>query len=92
VASTCCVCQKEREGGETFVLTDEEKAAIGPTAPDEIYYCKPCLKVMQDRQGGAQLLKGLYEMGLREAGVGQAQELAKRFHTNLLKGKNGNDN
>jgi hypothetical protein len=77
--------------GETFVLTADEKAAIGPEAPDEVFYCHPCLKVMQDREGGAQLLKGLYEMSLREAGVGPAKEMASRFHDRLLKGDDADD-
>lgn len=87
----CCVCQQEREGGEVFILTDEERSAIGPEAPEELYYCRPCLRVMQDRQGGAELLKGLYEMNLREAGVADPQRFAERFHATLLKDKNGND-
>lgn len=81
----CCVCTQDREGGETFHLTAEEKAAIGPEAVGSLYYCQPCLKIMHDRQKGAQLLKGLHEMRLRELGVVEAEEIANRFLETLLK-------
>jgi hypothetical protein len=84
------VCQKPYEvGGKTFVLTDEEKALMGDDAPDEVSYCSACVKVMEDRTSGAQLLKGLYEMQLREAGVtsGNARKMAQRFHGALTKAK-----
>jgi hypothetical protein len=81
----CCVCTHDREGGETFTLTEEEKAAIGPSAEDEVYYCKPCLKVMQSREGGAQLLRGVYEMRLREIGVARSEVLAEQLYNKLTK-------
>jgi len=85
---TCCVCQKEFEsGGKTFVLTDEEKKAIGESASDEVDYCGPCIKVMEDQEAGAQLLKGLYEMGLRETGVPgtMTRTMSDRFYQRLIK-------
>jgi hypothetical protein len=39
---------------------------------------------MQDRESGAQLLKGFYEMRLRELGVPRAREAAEQFHKKLL--------
>lgn len=79
----CCVCTKVTPG-KPFILTEEEKAAIGPDAPEAVYYCKQCLKVMESIDSGAQLLKGLYEMELASFGVPNAQELSEKFHAQLL--------
>jgi hypothetical protein len=84
------VCNKDYEQGDTFTLTEEEKAAIGPTAPDEVSYCSPCLRVMQDRTTGAELLKGLYEMLLRESGVVEHGVLSQRLYDRLIKPKDEN--
>lgn len=84
--SECCVCHQENPVGTTFQLTEEEKSVIGSQAPDEVFYCQPCLTIMQDREAGAQLLKGLYEMRLKELGVGHAKEAAQQL-LKLLKGK-----
>lgn len=83
---TCFVCQRSFVEGKTFLLTAEEKAAIGSEALNEIHYCLACLKVMQDPVTGPQLLKGFYEMSLREAGVPQeaASKMAARFHKKLI--------
>lgn len=78
----CCVCHKPHEG-TTFVLTPEERLA-SPKAPESIHYCKACLRVMQDREAGANLLKGFYEMHLRELGVPNARAAADGFIKRLL--------
>ena len=85
----CIICQKPYATGETFTLTDAEKKAIGDSAPDEVNYCSACLKVMQDREAGAQLLKGLYEMHLRAAGVPpiNIRSVSKRFYEILKQDK-----
>jgi hypothetical protein len=81
---TCCVCcQPFFEGGESFTLTAEEKALL-KDAPDVVHYCRPCSKVMKDKQAGANLIKGLYEMKLRELGVNQASRRAQLFYDKLL--------
>lgn len=83
----CCVCSKSFVDGKTFTLTEEEKLAFPDyeTAPDEVSYCASCLRVMSDKISGAQLLKGLYEMRLRQRGVSRARERADVFHNQLLK-------
>jgi len=90
----CCVCQKRLtlKEGKTFLLTDEEKAAIGDQAVDEVYYCTPCLNLMEkpeNQKTGAQLLKGMYEMKLRRIGVGRvnARKMAQRFYEKLIESK-----
>ena len=92
MAKVCCVCQKPfEEGGKVFTLTAAEKKAIGKNASDEVAYCSACIKVMEDPHAGAQLLKGMYEMQLREAGVPESslQRLASRFYKILVKGNKG---
>jgi hypothetical protein len=45
---------------------------------------------MEDKESGAQLLKGLYEMQLAARGVPNAKAISERFHTELLaKAKQG---
>ena len=80
----CAVCGNTHEG-TTFTLTAEERQALPPDAPGTVHYCKACLRVMEDRETGAQLLKGTYEMKLRELGVPRAREIAEQFHAKLLR-------
>lgn len=80
----CVVCHTQSTQGTTFTLTPEERQAI-PGAPETVHYCKACLRVMKDREAGAQLLKGAYEMKLRELGVPRATEIAEQFHVKLLR-------
>lgn len=82
--NTCCVCANVFMGGKSFTLTPEEMAAAGPDAPQEVHYCRHCIKVMEDRESGAQLLKGLYEMQLTARGVPNAKAISERFHAHLL--------
>jgi hypothetical protein len=81
---TCCVCNHAFVNGKTFTLTAEERASIGPQAPEQVDYCSACLNVFEDRDSGAQLLKGLYEMQLRQHGVPNARERSEKFHAKLL--------
>ena len=78
----CCVCHKPNEG-TTFTLTPEERGSF-PNSPETVHYCRACLRVMQDRETGAQLLRGFYEMRLRELGVPNAREAADQFHKKLI--------
>lgn len=70
--------------GETFQLTDEEMAAIGPEAEREIHYCSGCLKAARNLQQGANIWAGMFERSLRAAGVPGAEGIAARFKQNLL--------
>ena len=86
MSRSCCVCERslDEKDGVTYALTAEEKALMSE-APDEVHYCVSCHHVMQDRQAGADLLKGMLEMRLRLLGVGNAKKLADTFRENLLK-------
>lgn len=88
------MCQKRLtlNEGKTFPLTDAEKAAIGDPAINEVHYCTPCLNLMEkpeNRITGAQLLKGMYEMRLRQTGVSavNARRMAQRYYAKLLEPK-----
>ena len=81
----CCICEKPFEqGGESYTLTKEEK--LTKEAPDELHYCSACIKIMKDRESGAQLLKGLYEMQLRKNGVNgnTARQMSKKLYAKLI--------
>lgn len=83
-SKTCCLCKKAFLSGKTYELTEDEMAAIGPTANREVHYCDQCLKVASSLQSGAQILKGLYERALRASGVPNASDLAAQYHKRLL--------
>jgi hypothetical protein len=80
----CCICTRDFVNGKSFTLTPEEQKVLGPNVK-EVHYCAACLRVSVDRESGAQLLKGLYEMRLRELGVPRAKELSEEFYTKLLR-------
>lgn len=80
----CCVCHRKAENCEVLILTPEEKKAIGKEAPEQLFYCKPCYRILTNRELGAQFLRGLAETGLRRAGVMGAEARATKFHQDLL--------
>lgn len=86
--SECCVCHREAHAGSTLTLSPEEKKAIektdGKKAPDTLFYCKPCYRILSDKERGAQFLRGMMETGLRQAGVVGAETKASKFHRDLL--------
>lgn len=57
----------------------------GKEVLDEYPYCKPCWKVISDPIAGPNLMKGLAQTHLRRLGVSNAEELAEKYHTGLLK-------
>lgn len=66
----CCLCRTEfAHGGKTYVLTSEEKEAIGPTASGEVSYCGVCLKVITDRKYGLQVIRGLLARNIQKHGA-----------------------
>jgi len=91
----CCVCrrlQPDLKRCEVLTLTPEEKKAVADSGtnpvPDKLIYCHPCWKIVNDKQRGARFLQGLWETGLRRAGVADAEARAKKFHDALIaKGK-----
>ena len=85
----CAVCQrpKVRNSCEIIRLTREEKESIrklGGTPPDEYFYCKPCWRIITDRQKGADLQKGIIQVGLQRIGVSNAEEVADKYRKKLL--------
>ena len=84
IESKCVMCGRDFTVGTRFDLTSEEKLAIGPDAPDHVDYCAPCLRVAQNLQQGAQLIKGRYEQSLRQQGVPNASGIAAAFHKWLM--------
>jgi len=85
----CCVCGSKTtpEQSTTFQLTAEEKLALRRAGQPEVNvctYCRGCLKILSNREQGAQLLKGVLQTNLRIAGVATAEQQAQRFHNFLL--------
>ena len=81
---TCCMCGEVFFQGETFQLTDEEMAILGPSAQQELHYCSGCLKASRNLEQGASIQAGLFERMLRAAGAPGARQAAEKFKQQLL--------
>lgn len=86
-----CMCgyDKERSACTVIKLTTKEKRdllAQGQEAPNECFYCPPCLRTIQDPVQGPKLMRGVREQMLLAAGVSKkrATELADEFYKELL--------
>lgn len=87
-----CMCgyDKEREQCTAIRLTTAEKKQLleqGQSVPSELFYCPPCLRVLQDPEQGPKLMRGVREQMLLASGVPKkrATELADEFYEGLLK-------
>lgn len=83
-AKRCCMCGEAFYQGETFQLTAEEMAVLGPSGERELHYCSSCLKASRNLQQGANIQAGLFERMLRAAGVPGARKAAEKFKQRLL--------
>jgi len=86
----CAICHRPRavERCEVLELTADEKKAMrqmGQTPEDKLYYCRPCWRVVTNREQGAALMKGMAQVQLQRAGVTNAETVATKFHERLLK-------
>lgn len=85
----CCVCDRPREREHMWIIqtTPDERAAIkkmGAVAADEYPYCRPCWRVVSDREKGAQLLKGMMQMKMRVQGAPGADDIGAKLYKFLL--------
>ena len=83
----CCICNRERSETDCVVLTltDEEKkfsSDMGQGAPDTLVYCKPCYKVLTDREQGARLMQGTFRMNAGD--LPGAAQYAQRLYDRLI--------
>jgi len=53
--------------------------------PKELAYCQPCWKTLSDPISAPAFMKGLFQTQLKQLGVANAEDLASKFHTELLK-------
>ena len=88
--ATCAICGKNRPKGQCKVvkLTAAEKHQLreaGYEPQEEYIYCRFCWKNMADSVSGPAFMKSLFEVMLTTAGVGNAENLAKRYHVWLSK-------
>ncbi len=84
----CCMCLRTFHSEPVvIVLTEEERRsfqALDIKPPRELVYCRPCIETIQDKQQGAQILKGLYQMTLTAAGVPNADRISSNFFHKLI--------
>lgn len=89
VRYTCGVCSIRRERADCHVveLTDEEVRSLtnaGLKPEKELFYCKPCWKTLTDPKTAPMVMKGLFQMRLRQLGVSNSEEIANRYYAGLL--------
>jgi len=83
----CVICRQTRNNCKVFTLTAAEREAYeakGIEAPDELTYCQPCWKTLSDPVSGPAFAKGLLQAQLRSVGVGNAEDVASKYHVALL--------
>jgi hypothetical protein len=86
----CINCGRERaqEEGRVVKLDDEAREMIKTltkeTAPEDFFYCAPCYRVITDREMGARLISGWFEMQLRVAGHPRAAQAAEAVYKFLI--------
>jgi hypothetical protein len=90
VNETCQLCGREWPRDKCHIIepTAEEVAQIeeqGQEALEEYIHCEPCWKVLSNPASGPAVLRGLFEQGLRAAGVQDAEERADKYHGELVK-------
>lgn len=88
--AVCNICGRSRPRGqlEIIQLTVKEKEyyrRIGQEVLSEYAFCRPCWRVMSDPAKGPALIKSLFEISLSRSGVQNAEQIAKQYHTWLVK-------
>jgi len=90
----CGVCSRTwaDEFCHVLDLTESERtyirAATGEPAPKQYVYCKPCWKLLSNRQQGAQFIAGSFQAGFRAAGHPKSVQAGKKW-LNFLVSKSG---
>ena len=86
VACGICGKAKARSGCKIIKPTLQEQKELNRVGDDrkEFIYCKPCWRILSDPLTGPSLGKGIIETRLRQAGVPNAEQVAKSFHKKLL--------
>jgi hypothetical protein len=83
----CGVCGKERECPTTITLSEEMKETLqaqGLTPPDEYHYCAPCWRMVSDRERGARLLSGFFQVNLTGLGYANVDKAGAKLHAFLI--------
>ncbi len=86
---SCAMCRQDREGCKVFQLTAAEKEGFEARdiePPEELAYCQPCWRIISDPISGPAFMKGLFQIQLQSLGVINAENIASKYHTELLKG------
>lgn len=86
----CINCGRERgaDEGHTLVLSEEDRAIISRAtqeqAPPSYFYCKPCYRVVTDREMGARLIASQVEIRLRLAGHPRPSHVGEAVYRFLI--------
>ena len=83
-AKICCMCGEPVFVGESFKLSEEEMAVLGPTGQRELHYCSSCLKASRSLESGVNIQVGMFERMLRAAGSSGARQAAEKFRNLLM--------
>ena len=90
VTEVCQLCGRPWPRDKCHIIkpTAQEVAVIeaqGQKALEEYIHCNPCWKVLSDPASGPAIMRGLFEQGLRMAGVVDAEQRADKYYGELIK-------
>lgn len=82
--NTCSVCGMRRPCEVTITIENGEGAAMGIEDGTEFHYCKPCWKLLQDKQTAAAMLQGQTADFLRAIGHPMPNHASQRLYDFLM--------
>ena len=89
-----CMCGQEKSkiSSVAVKLTGDERDELrrmgdGETPPTTLYYCQACWNLLQDPEPASQLMKGMAQQYLQQAGLShsEAERMAEEYRQKLLK-------
>ena len=86
----CCICSTKVNNPFVIKLTEDEKKhaqAMGGPVTDQYVYCRPCQRILGNREQGAQLIRGTLLNHLKIKGVADAEKIADKMYTQLISQK-----
>lgn len=86
----CCICGADRSNCHVIQVTEAEQAAIkqmGQEPQAEYAYCRPCHRLMSNKESAARLIQGIVQTRLQMRGHPRAEEIAKKYYEFFIKAR-----
>jgi hypothetical protein len=86
----CCICGHDRSHCHVVKTTEAEREAIqrmGQEPQEEYAYCRPCYRLLSDKEHTAQFMQGIVQTRLQMSGPPRAAEIAKKYYEFFIKAR-----